>query len=40
VEATAMGNLLVQIRARGELDSLSEMREVVRRSSSGVRFEP
>jgi rhamnulokinase len=33
VEATAMGNLLVQVRASGELSSLAEMREVIRKSS-------
>jgi rhamnulokinase len=33
VEATALGNLLVQVRASGELASLAEMREVVRKSS-------
>jgi len=36
VEATAIGNLLVQVRASGELSSLAEMREVVR-DSSGVK---
>ena len=40
VEATAMGNLLVQVRASGELSSLAEMREVVRRSTKPVRYEP
>ena len=40
VEATAMGNLLTQVRASGELGSLAEMREVVRRSSLVERFEP
>lgn len=40
VEATAMGNLLTQIRADGELGSLSEMREVVRASSSVQHYEP
>ncbi|MCU0771814.1 MAG: rhamnulokinase [Verrucomicrobia bacterium] len=40
VEATAMGNLLTQVRASGELDSLSEMREVVRASSPVQRYEP
>jgi rhamnulokinase len=40
VEATAMGNLLTQIRADGELGSLAEMREVVRASSTVQRFEP
>jgi rhamnulokinase len=40
VEAAAMGNLLVQVRASGELGSLAEMREVVRRSTQPVRYEP
>ena len=40
VEATAMGNLLTQIRADGELDSLAEMRDVVRASSLVQRYEP
>jgi rhamnulokinase len=40
VEATAMGNVLTQIRADGELGSLSEMREVVRASTATRRFEP
>jgi rhamnulokinase len=40
VEATAMGNLLVQVRASGELDTLSEMRAVVRKSSEMEAYEP
>src|SRR5215472_10586419 len=40
VEATAMGNLLVQVRASGELSSLAEMREVVRKSSSVKTYSP
>ena len=40
VEATAMGNLLTQVRGSGELGSLAEMREVVRRSSDVKEFEP
>ena len=40
VEATALGNLLTQVRASGELGSLAEMREVVRRSSTVELFEP
>jgi len=40
VEATAMGNLLTQVKADGELASLSEMREVVRASSTTRRFDP
>jgi rhamnulokinase len=40
VEATAMGNLLTQVRADGELDSLSEMRDVVRASSQVKHYEP
>jgi rhamnulokinase len=40
VEATAMGNLLVQIRASGELSSLAEMREVIRNSSDVTVYQP
>jgi rhamnulokinase len=40
VEATALGNLLVQVRASGELSSLAEMREVVRKSSDVKTFQP
>ena len=40
VEATALGNLLVQVRASGELSSLSEIREVVRKSSDVKTYEP
>ena len=40
VEATAMGNLLMQICADGELGSLAEMRAVVRGSSSVQQFDP
>jgi len=40
VEATALGNLLVQVRASGEINSLSEIREVARKSSLVTRYEP
>ena len=40
VEATAMGNLLTQVRASGELGSLAEMREVVQKSSDVICYEP
>ena len=40
VEATALGNLLTQVRADGELGSLAEMREVVRASSELQHYEP
>jgi len=40
VEATAIGNLLTQVRASGELGSLAEMREVVRASTQVEHFEP
>ncbi|MEU4423188.1 rhamnulokinase family protein [Actinoplanes sp. NPDC024001] len=40
VEATAVGNLLVQARAAGELASLGEIREVVARSLPPRRYEP
>lgn len=40
VEATAMGNLLVQVRGSGELSSLAEMRSVVRASCRVKEFTP
>jgi rhamnulokinase len=40
VEATAMGNLLVQVRSSGELASLKEIRAVVRASSAVKLYEP
>jgi rhamnulokinase len=40
VEATVMGNLLVQAWAAGEIGSLSEMREVIRCSSLTMKHEP
>ena len=40
VEATVLGNLLIQARACGELGSLSELRAVVRDSSDLRTFEP
>ncbi len=40
VEATATGNVLVQLRTSGELKTLQDIRDVVRRSSTLERFEP
>ena len=40
VEATAMGNLLVQVRSSGELSSLAGIRQVVRASSEVTTYEP
>ena len=40
IEATAMGNLLLQARGRGALGSLADLREVVMASSEIERFEP
>jgi len=40
VEATALGNLLVQARAAGELGSLADMRAVAAASTEHVRHEP
>ncbi|HTJ00323.1 MAG TPA: FGGY-family carbohydrate kinase, partial [Dongiaceae bacterium] len=40
VEATALGNLLTQVRADGELDSLAEMRAVVAKSNPVQHFTP
>ena len=40
VEATALGNLLVQVRASGEISSLAEIRDVVRASSEVKTYQP
>ena len=40
VEATALGNLLVQVRASGQLSSLSDMRRVIRQSSDVKTYKP
>jgi rhamnulokinase len=40
VEATAIGNVLVQAMASGEVKSLDEARAIVRRSFDVKRFEP
>jgi len=39
-EATAMGNILVQALARGEVGSVQDIRDVVRRSTELARYEP
>ena len=40
IEATALGNVLVQARTSGEIGSLAEIREVVRRSCEMKQYEP
>jgi rhamnulokinase len=40
VEATVLGNVLIQARAAGEIGSLSELRSIVRESSEVRVFEP
>jgi rhamnulokinase len=40
IEATAMGNLLVQVRSNGELSSLGEIRRVVRNSCDVREYSP
>jgi rhamnulokinase len=40
VEATALGNVLVQARAAGELGSLADMRAVAAASAQPVHYEP
>ncbi|MGZ4971301.1 MAG: rhamnulokinase [Limisphaerales bacterium] len=40
VETTVLGNLLTQLRANGEVGSLSEMRDIVRKSSDVREFAP
>src|SRR3954454_6743182 len=40
VEATALGNILVQARAAGELGSLADMRAVAAASFEPIHYEP
>jgi rhamnulokinase len=40
VEGTAMGNLLVQLMALGEIDDLAQARQVVRQSCAVITCEP
>jgi rhamnulokinase len=40
VEATALGNVMVQAYSRGHVESLEEIRAVVRRSTEMSRYEP
>lgn len=40
VEATAMGNVLIQLMAQGEVENLSRAREIVRASEKISYFEP
>lgn len=40
VEATALGNVLIQARAAGDLSTLADIRDVVRRSESIEQFDP
>jgi rhamnulokinase len=40
IEATAIGNILIQARARGRIGSLNELREVVERSFPVAIYEP
>jgi rhamnulokinase len=40
VEATAMGNLLVQVRSNSELSSLGEIRRIVRNSCEVRAYDP
>jgi rhamnulokinase len=39
-EATALGNVLVQARAVGELGSLAQMRQLVGAAAPATRYEP
>jgi rhamnulokinase len=40
VEATALGNVMVQAAARGHVGSLAEIREVVRNSTELIHYDP
>ena len=39
-EATAIGNLMIQVKAAGEVEDFAQMREVIRRSFQVETFEP
>lgn len=39
-ECTALGNILVQLRAAGHLDTVEKMRQVARRSTTTVTYHP
>ena len=39
-EATALGNVMVQCRAAGDVETLDDIREVVRNSVDLIEFEP
>jgi len=40
VEATAMGNLLIQAMAKGQIGSLTELREIMRNSTQVHAYSP
>ena len=40
IEATALGNILMQALARGQVGSLAEIREIVRNSTDLITYEP
>ncbi|MBA4031317.1 MAG: rhamnulokinase, partial [Planctomyces sp.] len=40
IEATALGNVLVQARTAGEIGSLADLRAIVRESASVRHYEP
>ena len=40
IEATVLGNLLIQARTAGEIGSLSDIRSVVRASSEMKQYDP
>lgn len=40
VEGTALGNVLLQIRASGDVESIADMRAIAARSVETVRYEP
>lgn len=40
IEATALGNVLIQARAHGRVDSLAEIREIIARSFDPITYRP
>ena len=40
VEATALGNILIQLKALGQLESIAQGRELIARTEKVTRYEP
>ena len=40
MEATALGNILIQLKALGQLESIAQGRELIARTEKVTRYEP